>query len=39
MDKKHLCHVYYTMNLIRDFENQSLKFLRKTCSEARFTFA
>lgn len=29
MDKKHLCHVYYTMNLIRDFENQSLKFFEE----------
>ncbi len=29
MDKKQLCHIYYTMNLIRDFENQSLKFFEE----------
>ena len=29
MDKKQLCHVYYTMNVIRDFENQALKFFEE----------
>ena len=29
MDKKQLCHIYYTMNLIRDFENQALKFFEE----------